>query len=144
MRVILDTNVLISFLLSPASTLPPQVITRLGLQRGYELILPEELLDELRTTVARKPYLADRINHDDVELLVAVLVEIGVVVPELNIPIPEVTRDQADDYLLAHAVLEAADYIVSGDKDLLVLEQLADTRIVSPAAFLDLLDQAST
>ena len=51
-------------------------------------------------------------------------------------PIPAVTRDPKDDYLLAHAVLGAADYLVSGDQDLLVLERLEGVKIVTPREFL--------
>ena len=40
-------------------------------------------------------------------------------------------------------MLEQVDYVVSGDKDLLVLEGVAGVRIVSPAAFVAILDPAA-
>lgn len=49
------------------------------------------------------------------------------------------TRDPKDDYLIAYAVIGEADYLVTGDKDLLVLEQIAGVTIVTPARFADLL-----
>jgi predicted nucleic acid-binding protein len=50
-------------------------------------------------------------------------------------PVPAVVRDPKDDYLIAHSVLEQVDYLVSGDKDLLVLGSVLGVRIVSPADF---------
>ena len=48
---------------------------------------------------------------------------------------PSVTRDRKDDYLLAYAVVGRADYLVTGDRDLLVLGEVEGVRIVSPAGF---------
>ena len=47
-----------------------------------------------------------------------------------------VSRDPKDDKFLAVAVAGRADYLISGDKDLLVLEKVGSVPIVSPAAFL--------
>ena len=49
---------------------------------------------------------------------------------------PTVCRDPNDDYLLALATAGGADYLVTRDEDLLVLEQFDETRIIYPAAFL--------
>lgn len=45
---------------------------------------------------------------------------------------PSLCRDPKDDYLLELAVISSADFIVTGDKDLLELERIGKTVIVSP------------
>lgn len=45
-----------------------------------------------------------------------------------------------EDYLTVHAVIELIDYLVSGDKDLLVLNDFEGVRIITPATFVELFD----
>ena len=54
-------------------------------------------------------------------------------------PFPAVVRDPKDDYLIAHAVMGQADYLVTGDDDLLSLGRIDTIRILSPRQFWDLL-----
>jgi predicted nucleic acid-binding protein len=61
-------------------------------------------------------------------------------IPELDFTPAPISRDPKDDYLLAHALLEAADFIVSGDRDLLALASISPIKIVSPAEFARILD----
>lgn len=65
--------------------------------------------------------------------LVAALSEL-VDVPD---EVPRLVRDPKDDYLIACALAGAADYFVSGDKDLLNLENLGKIRIISARYFAD-------
>lgn len=46
-------------------------------------------------------------------------------------------RDPEDDYLLAYALVGKADYLVTGDRDLLVLGSVGKTKIVTAQQFLD-------
>ena len=50
--------------------------------------------------------------------------------------IPAICRDPKDDYLLAHALIGSADYLISRDKDLLTLREVEGIKIVEPAEFL--------
>jgi predicted nucleic acid-binding protein len=59
---------------------------------------------------------------------------------ELPESIPSICRDPDDDVFIACAVAGDADVIVSGDHDLLDLEQVGDIPILTAAAFLDLLE----
>jgi uncharacterized protein len=68
-----------------------------------------------------------------------VLLAVGEVIQPIEQSIPAVTRDRKDDYLLAYAVVGAADYLVTGDEDLLVLKHVGRLRIVSPPAFAGIL-----
>jgi predicted nucleic acid-binding protein len=60
--------------------------------------------------------------------------------PELDVPYPEIGNDRKDDYLFAHAVVGQADYLVSGDGGVRVIDRIGDVRIVSPAEFIAILD----
>ena len=53
--------------------------------------------------------------------------------------LPEATRDPKDDPLVACAVEGAADYLVSGDRDLLDLGETENTRMVTPREFVETL-----
>ena len=51
----------------------------------------------------------------------------------------QVSRDKDDDYLLAMALENNADYLITGDDDLLVLEQIGKTKIVKMSEFQNIL-----
>ena len=135
MRVVIDVNILISFLLGPESLAPPTRVVRLALDGFYRLLVPAEAFAELRDKVSTKPYLAARIRPSDAEELVAALLQIGETLTPLPGPIPTVSRDAKDDYLLAHADRANADVLVTGDEDLLVLGFYKGIWIMSPAEF---------
>lgn len=54
---------------------------------------------------------------------------------ELTHPVPKIVRDPKDDIFLATALAGQADYLVTQDKDLLVLETYGDTKIVELSTF---------
>ena len=137
MRVIVDANVLISYLLKPdnlGSTIRRAV--RLVLTGQFQIIVPEQLVTELRDA-PNKPKFIGRLPHQDVERFVTgALTTIGTVVPPERVAIPRGGRDPKDRYLLEAAILHDVDILVSGDKDLLALAPHLDLpRIMSPAQF---------
>ncbi len=141
MRVLLDANLFVSYLLAPERESPSAQIIHAALLGTFTLLLPEALLDELVRAVARKPYLRERIRPEEMAQLADILKSVAEVIPRITEPIPAVTRDPKDDYLIAYALVGAADYLVTGDKDLLVLEQVGDLRIVTPRLFLAVLNR---
>lgn len=140
MKVCFDANVFISYLLRSPQHNPPAMIMRAAFAGLFEIVLNQKTIMETRQSVTSKPYLARRIQHIDVETLTIELGPMATIIPELAAPFPSVTRDSGDDYIITHAVLHAIDYLVTGDKDLLVLQQVHNTRIVSPAEFVAILD----
>ncbi len=135
MRVVLDTNVLISAVMIPTGN--PAAIYRAWQEGHFTLLTCEEHLDELRTTL-KKPALAERIKPHKAGGLVNELKELAESVDGL----PRVRRspDHTDDFLLALSEAGRADYLVTGDKSgMLVLECHKTTRIVSARAFAALL-----
>lgn len=135
MRVLLDTNILVSYLLTPDQSGSIAAILNALVNGEFTLLLPAGLLEELERVVTRKPHLARRIRPEQLARLHDILLVLGEVIPPIEQSIPAVTRDRKDDYLLAYAVVGAADYLVTGDDDLLVLKQVGRLHIVSPPEF---------
>jgi putative PIN family toxin of toxin-antitoxin system len=98
----------------------------LGISRAFALLIPEPLLAELTRRVNGKPYLSARISQEALEQFFAILLSVGEVIPSFDDPIPSISRDEKDDYVVAYARIADADYLVTGDKDLLVLRGLFD------------------
>jgi uncharacterized protein len=135
MRVVLDTNILISAVMIHTGN--PAAIYRAWQEGRFTLLTCAEHLDELRTTL-KKPALAVRIKPHRAGGLVNELKKLAENVAGL----PRVRRspDHTDDFLLALAEAGQADYLVTGDKSgMLMLERHKGTRIVSARAFASLL-----
>ena len=130
MRVVLDTNILISALMIHTGN--PAAIYRAWQEGRFTLLTCAEHLDELRATM-RKPAIAERIKPYKAGGLVNEIRELAEKVDQL----PRVRRspDHTDDFLLALSEAGGADYLVTGDKSgMLVLERHKATRIVSARA----------
>ncbi len=140
LRVLIDTNVLVSYLLTPdpQGTIP-SIITA-AFEGKYTLLISEALLTELASTIRGRKQLAKRISVGQAEKFFEVLKVIAEPLPEIGEPIPSVTRDPKDDYLLAYALLGRADYLVTGDDDLLVLGEIEGVKIMPPAEFREILE----
>lgn len=143
MRVIFDSNVFISYLLNPKPNHTISNIFQSAVLGKFTLFLPEDLADELNTKLKNKSYLARKISRSDATEFTAILKKVTESVPKITNPIPAVTRDPKDDYLLAYALVGEADYLVTGDKDLLVLKQVAGVKILTPQQFLQVLQTNS-
>lgn len=139
MRVLLDANIWISYLLSPSASGPIGTIIASGFAGRFTFLLPEHLLQEFVARIETKPYLAARIEQEELHRFAGHLRAVGELIPEITAPIPAVTRDPKDDYLLAYAVVGQADYLVSGDADLLVLNRVGKLIICRPRDFLTFL-----
>ena len=132
MRLVIDTNILISALLSGAS--PPAQLLVLWRGGRFDLLLSGEQLDELMR-VTRYPKLRERLSPALAGRLINELRELAVMVRDL--PEIEASSDPDDDYLLAMAVAGRADFLVTGDKrHLLGLGVFAGTKMLNVRDFL--------
>ncbi len=143
MRALLDTNVFISYLLPSTQGGPIQSILEAAVEGAFTLLIPAQLVREFSVRVATKKYLAQRILPQDAEQLMGILAWVAEIIPEITDAIPVATRDPKDDYLLAYALVSRADYLVTGDEDLLVLGAVDGVKIVRPASFLRVLREAT-
>jgi putative PIN family toxin of toxin-antitoxin system len=135
MRVVLDTNILLSALINRHGT-PAQLITGWR-ERRYDLITSTEQLIELGD-VARRPVLRARIVPSTVGRLIRDLRKLAEVLTRL--PAVERSVDPADNFLLAMAEAGSANYLVSGDRrGVLALGTHGITQILRAREFLDAL-----
>ena len=136
-RVLVDANVLISYLLTDIPSTSVVRAVELVLSDACQLIVPPELTHEVEQVCLKKGYLLQHISQQRLDRLFSLLDTYGVVPPPLPTQLGSFSRDPKDDYLLAYALVERVDYLVTGDKDLLVLGQVGRLSIVTPARFLE-------
>ena len=127
-----------SALLAPTGS-PAQLYER-WVAGEFELVVCPHLLDEL-DSVLRRPKFRRYATLDEVEHYVEVLRGGASSAPDPE-PSPGLTRDPADDYLVALARAARVDYLVAGDADLTDLTGLVPP-VCSPAAFLSRLTPTS-
>jgi hypothetical protein len=130
MRVVLDTNVLISAILFGGL---PEELLRRGLEGAFLMVTSDTLLDELEDTLQARfgfPRIRSRLVRQELEA-VADLVTVEVV--------PARWRDPDDDHVLAAAAAGGAHCVVTGDRDLLVLQRHGPIAIITPRALQDAL-----
>ena len=137
MRIILDTNVLLSGLLIPQGA--PAKLLDAWERKLFTLVACDELIAELRDVAAR-PFFKARLRASTAELLAAGLRDFSFFCQDL--PSGLTAPDPKDSYLLALAEASAAEFLVTGDKKLQSLKHHKSTRIVSPAAMIELLQEA--
>ena len=129
-RAVLDTNLLVSYLLThrpPIATL----IDRHLAQEDFVLVTAPGLLEELDRVLSYSK-LQRYYSEAERTRFVALLVALAEVV-DLPETIPRICRDPDDDQVIACAVVGQADVIVSGDRDLLALEQVGRIPVLSAA-----------
>jgi putative PIN family toxin of toxin-antitoxin system len=126
-RILLDTNVLISGILFRGT---PRALLERALRAEIRLVTSPRLLDELEEILLGKfgfSATASRAARAELDSLAEVVEPFQV---------PRVCRDPGDDEVLATASAAKVEMIVTGDKDLLVLSSYEGIAIVTPAAFL--------
>lgn len=129
MKIIFDTNVLLSALLF--SGFSTKVYDFCVVR--YNVISSDWLFDELEEKLLGK----FKLSEEQTENYLDLLHERMAVVHPFN-ELPNACRDADDNHVLQLADYVQADCIITGDKDLLVLEKFQNTLILSPRAFYDL------
>jgi len=128
LRVVLDTNVLVSGLAYPASV--PGRIVGAWQRSGLDVVLSKYILDEMVRVLPKlsrnKRNLAEIRDLADSFMFMAAIVESG---GELGAAL----RDRKDQPILETLLAAQADYLITGDKDL--LELAGKYPILTPAAF---------
>jgi len=124
-KIVVDTNLWISFLMS----LPTEQRLRcLLLADKIDILFSRELFNELETTAKRRKF-RRYFDTVQVEALLQMLVEIVEIIDVRSVV--ENCRDSEDNFLLALAQDGGADYLITGDRDLLTLKKFGKTRIVT-------------
>ena len=130
MRAVLDTNVLIS---SVISTGVPHEIVIKGVSSEYQIVVSVATLTEFRDTLLKYPEKFHMDEEDIQEEVETIRYFAEFVDPDEEITAVE--DDPDDDKFLEAAVAGNVDYIVSGDRHLLDLDSFQGIEIVEPRAF---------
>lgn len=135
MRVVLDTNILLSALMVRGT--PPDRLYEEWRHGRFILVTAERQIEELRQVV-RRPFFKERLKTSEIGRMINDIRRLAL----MQVWLPDVSRspDPNDDYLLGLCQIASADYLVTGDKShLLTLESHEATRIVSARTLIDLL-----
>jgi putative PIN family toxin of toxin-antitoxin system len=131
-RLVLDTNVLVSALISTRSN-PARLLDAAG--KNYSLFISKEILRELEDVISRDKFgFSSEIIDSAIE---AILSYSEVVNSEIKFDV--VKSDPDDNKILECAIVCGASYIVSGDKHLLNLKEYENIKIITPKDAIDLL-----
>ena len=128
MRVVFDTNILIAAFLTEG--LCSGLLIRVRRQ-AFNLVLCDDIIREFEGVLIKK----FKLTSTDISEISAIVSEAASeILHKLN-PIPNICRDPNDDMIIACAIDATADYIVTGNEDLLILEKYKDIIIINPRNF---------
>ena len=127
-RVIIDTNLWVSFLLSKRFNFIDELLD----SGKVDLVFCNELLAEL-VEVTNRPKLRKFFTTEDWALIFEIIERHAVFIPVISSV--TVCRDAKDNFLLALAKDAKANYLLTGDNDLLVLKTFYVTQIITITEF---------
>lgn len=130
-KVIVDTNLWISFLINNDYT----KLKTLLLKDKIVLVVSEDLIEEF-SEVALRPKFKKYFDYDDVFQILKLLTEFAILVKVKSEIM--LCRDPKDNFLLNLAIDSKADYLVTGDDDLLILDRVENTKIIKMKDFLEI------
>jgi len=133
--IVIDTQLVLRATLNERS-LPAKIFFNYG--HLYILAVSPEIRAEVEDVLTRPSIRAKftNIRDESVSRVLAVLDAGQQVAPE---EVPAASRDPKDDIFLATAVVSGAQYLVSEDKDLLVLNPYQGIRILNALEFLNII-----
>jgi putative PIN family toxin of toxin-antitoxin system len=135
LRVVIDTNLLVSYALAKG-----EILSRLidHWERGTFVYLTSPPIVEELKEVLQRPYLRAKMAADPQPLIDIVEADTEQMPGELSLK--GICRDPKDDIFISCAVEGNADYIVTGDKDLLDLGEYQGVKIIRAREFVIVLD----
>lgn len=132
MRVVVDTNVLISALLKADGS--PAKIVSLWRSGELELVVSEEVVSEVSRVLGYQR-IRTRVSAEEAERFLDLLRTAALAVTAYE-NVTVVKDDPDDDKFLAVAIVSGAEYIISGDTHLLSIGNYQGIEILTPAGFL--------
>jgi hypothetical protein len=132
-RVILDTNLWISLLI----TRKHEILERALNDGKIILIFSEKLLSEFNDVIKR-PKFQKYFSDSEIQTLLNLIQEFSEFI-EIRTTV-NLCRDEKDNFLLSMCIDGTVDFLVTGDKDLLILETIDKTQIITYQNFTEQLD----
>lgn len=131
-RVVIDTSVLLRYLIKP-STAVRHLVEDLWVNGDVVMVSSPELIAELEDVLARD-YIRALILPEEGKALLDAIQATAEILPPLD-EVSAYTRDPKDDKFVACAIAGQASYIITLDEDILALKRLGDLQIVTPHDF---------
>jgi putative PIN family toxin of toxin-antitoxin system len=131
LKAVLDTNVLISSFFWKG---PSRHIVDLAIANKVKSVTSPEILEEVEAVLYED---FPQVPYDKIEGIIRDILSYSQLVIPRQVMVKKL-RDLKDTKVIACGLSIKADYIVTGDKDLLVLKKYRGIRILTPKAFLDL------
>ncbi|PKP24242.1 MAG: putative toxin-antitoxin system toxin component, PIN family [Bacteroidetes bacterium HGW-Bacteroidetes-2] len=129
-KIILDTNLWISFLITKNFNQLDKLIEN----KNITLFFSDELIEEF-VDVIRRPKFKKYFSKNDIEKILQIFDQFGELV-KVKSSI-QICRDKKDNFLLNLSVDSKANYLITGDKDLLILEKIENTKIITFTDFIE-------
>ena len=126
-KVVADTNIIISAIFWSGK--PYRVIVR-GLKGEYQLVTSPEIIDEVLSKLRNKFQFPENKIEEQANIMLSLF---HVVTPTTRV---DVVRDKKDNKIIECALDANADFIVTGDADLLTLREFRDIKIVTAGQLL--------
>lgn len=136
LRIVVDTNVVVSALLKPQSN--PALILSLFIQGDCTVCLSKEIFTEYEEVLARDKFKG--LDEAEVKKLLSIFTRRALwVVPKVLIE--DVAKEPADNAFLECALEAKADFLITGNISHFPVKEFHQTRIVTPGEFLNLMIQ---
>ncbi len=132
-KIVLDVNWFISGCINKASR--SLLYYKILSHPDIEVFYSAELLAEFEDVINRRKFSKKIKAHQIIRITSLTLAFMTEVTIE---SVPEISRDSDDDYLLGICMSCKADFLITGDQDLLVLGEYQKTKIVTMGQFLQL------
>lgn len=136
MKIVIDTNIWISFLIG--KTL--KKLKDLIFEEKVIILTSEEQIEEVIAVLQRNKFKKYFNNNDIEELLYLIYKTCKIVDIKERV---NICRDKKDNFILDIAINGKADYIVTGDKDLLILSSFRGTKIITFSEYDNILSRLS-
>jgi uncharacterized protein len=127
-KVVFDTNILIAAFLTEGLCSGLLIRAR---KHDFDLILSDDILREFKGILTKK----FKISSSDISEITDIITEAASGILHKVSSAPRICRDPNDDMIIACAVDADADYIVTGDEDLLTLKKFKKITILNPRSF---------
>jgi putative PIN family toxin of toxin-antitoxin system len=140
-RVVLDTNLVVSAILSPEGK--PARILKMAFDGKFDIALSSAMLEEITLVLnyqkIRKLLTKRGIRLEEIKDVLRKIVRMALMTPG-KLDIDLIDRDPSDNMVLACAVEGRADFVVSGDRHLTDIVSFEGVSIVNPDTFLKLIE----
>ena len=128
MKAVFDTNVLIAAFLTEG--LCSGLLLR-ARKHAFNLVLCNDIINEFQGILTKK----FKLSSSDLSEITTIVTEAASEILHQTGSLERICRDPNDDMVIACAVDSKADYIVTGDEDLLILKHYQDIVIINPRNF---------